>query len=352
MTRRRRPSRMHAPARVPAPPYLADTPETREDLARYYDAIARMDAQIGEMMAELGRRRLRDSTLVVFLSDNGAPFPREKGTLYDSGTRTPLIFSWPAVIRAGSVYDRGLVSTVDLAPTLLELAGRTRAGGDAGPELPRAPRRARVVRRPRPYVFSERNWHDCDEHQRAVRTDPLQADPHRRLHRAAALHRGRHRGQPLVPRSPRARPDRPPHRGAAAAVRGAARPARAVRPAQRDPWELTNVADDPAYAATVRELAAVLQAWIERDRRLPGGLPGARRQHRPDHRGAVHHEDPAAPEPGAAARGGAVGRAGPDLSPRTPAAAPAPAMIWTSSYEQPAGRRRRRILRRSAGRAG
>ena len=76
------------------------------------------------MLDELERRNLRDSTLIVFLSDNGAPFPREKGTLYDSGTRTPLILSWPRrhreTVRA---YDRGLVSTVDLAPTILDLAG-------------------------------------------------------------------------------------------------------------------------------------------------------------------------------------------------------------------------------------
>ena len=100
----------HSTARVIVPPHLADTPETRTDIARYYDAIARMDSAIGEMMGELDRRRLRDSTLVVFLSDNGAPFPREKGTLYDSGTRTPLIFSWPAVIRAGQFTISGTSS--------------------------------------------------------------------------------------------------------------------------------------------------------------------------------------------------------------------------------------------------
>ncbi len=118
---------------------------TRADLALYYDAIARMDADIGSMLAELERRKLRDNTLIVFLSDNGAPFPREKGTLYDGGTRTPLIFSWPGCIRAGSVYDSGLVSTVDLAPTLLEVAGRDAAPGDAGPELPRDAHRARCA---------------------------------------------------------------------------------------------------------------------------------------------------------------------------------------------------------------
>ena len=88
-------------------PYLADTPGTRADLALYYDAIAQLDADIGRMLAELDRRQLRHNTLIVFLSDNGAPFPREKGTLYDGGTRTPLIVSWPASIRAGAVSTAG-----------------------------------------------------------------------------------------------------------------------------------------------------------------------------------------------------------------------------------------------------
>ena len=59
------------------------------------------------MLAELERRKLRHNTLIVFLSDNGAPFPREKGTLYDCGTRTPLIFSWPAGIRPARCMTSG-----------------------------------------------------------------------------------------------------------------------------------------------------------------------------------------------------------------------------------------------------
>jgi N-sulfoglucosamine sulfohydrolase len=78
----------HTPATVRVPPYLADTPETRADLALYYDATSRMDQEIGRMVDELKRRGLRDHTVIIFLSDNGPPFPREKGTLYDPGTRT------------------------------------------------------------------------------------------------------------------------------------------------------------------------------------------------------------------------------------------------------------------------
>jgi N-sulfoglucosamine sulfohydrolase len=242
-------------------PYLADTPETRTDVARYYDAIARMDTKIGEMMAELRRRKLLERTLVVFLSDNGAPFPREKGTLYDSGTRTPLIFVWPGVVGAGAVWDRGMVSTVDLAPTLLEVAGapvpEDMQGRSFRPLLT-SPNTFEGDR----YVYSERNWHDCDEHQRAVRTTRfklIRTDAYTEL--------------PLCT---------PADIGASAsflALRARARAGRLTAAQQRlfeaprarlelydlskDPWELRNVADDPAYAATVRELAGVLEQWIE-----------------------------------------------------------------------------------------
>ena len=257
----------HSPARVALPPYLADTPETRTDLARYYDAIARMDGAIGEMMGELERRGLRDSTLVVFLSDNGAPFPREKGTLYDSGTRTPLIVSWPSVIRAGAVYDRGPVSTIDLMPTLLELAGgRVPASvqGASFRDLLTSPESYTA----REYVFSERNWHDCDEHQRSVRTARyklIRTDAYAALPlctaadiggspsflalRALAKANRLTRAQRRLFEAPRARLE--------------------LYDLERDPWELTNLADDPAQAGRVRELAAVLQAWMERTDDFP-----------------------------------------------------------------------------------
>jgi arylsulfatase A-like enzyme len=264
-------SHPHSPARVVLPPQLADTPETRADLALYYDAIAHLDEALGDMLAELERRKLRDNTLVVFLSDNGAPFPREKGTLYDGGIRTPLIFSWPGVIRGGSLYDRGLVSTVDLAPTILELAGAT----------PPEPMQGRSFREMlmapasyagREYVFSERNWHDCDEHQRAVRsgryklirTDAytelplctaadIGASPSFLALRALAKSGRLTTGQRRLFEAPRARIE--------------------LYDLVGDPWELTSVADNPAYAKQVRELAAVLQEWIEQS----GDFPAAYR---------------------------------------------------------------------------
>ena len=257
----------HSPARVVVPPYLADTPETRSDLALYYDAIARMDEEIGRTLAELDRRELRDNTVIVVLSDNGAPFPREKGTLYDAGTRTPLIFSWPKVVRASSVYQGGLVSTIDLAPTILELAGVSLPTSLQGRSF-RAMLSDPSSFAGRTHVFGERNWHDCDEHQRSVRTSRLKlirTDAYTELPLCTAADIG---GSPSFQ-----------------ALRARARAGR-LTPAQRrlfegprarlelydlamDPWELRNVADDPRYAKDVRDLAGVLQRWMEDSEDFP-----------------------------------------------------------------------------------
>ena len=107
---------------VIVPPHLPDTPDVREDLRLYYDEIGRLDKYVGDVMAKLEKESLTDNTVVLFISDNGRPFPRDKTTLYDGGIRTPWIIRWPAEISAGETSN-ALVSAVDIAPTFLELAG-------------------------------------------------------------------------------------------------------------------------------------------------------------------------------------------------------------------------------------
>lgn len=107
---------------IPAYMRLPDVPGAREELAAYYSQVERMDAMIGEVLALLDELNQLDDTLIVFISDNGSPFPGNKLTLYDRGTGTPWFFQWPAVLRRG--VERGeLVSSVDLMPTLAHLAG-------------------------------------------------------------------------------------------------------------------------------------------------------------------------------------------------------------------------------------
>ena len=261
--------RVHELARVVVPPYLADTPETRRDLARYYDAVSMMDAEIGRVMAELERRKLTETTLVIFLSDNGAPFPREKGTLYDAGTRTPLILSWPKVITAGQVYRGGIVSTIDLPGTLLEVAGSTSAD---------AKRRSFAALLTNPatyagsdYVFSERNWHDCDEHQRAVRTSRfklIRTDAYTELPLCTAADIG---GSPSF-QSLRTRAKSGRLTPAQQRLFEAPRARLELYDVAADPWELRNVAEDPRYGRELRELSTVLQKWMEQSDDFPAAF--------------------------------------------------------------------------------
>lgn len=153
------------PEEVVVPPSLVDTPPTRADLARYYDEIVRLDHYVGEVMRELERQGVADHTVVVFLSDNGRPFPGAKTRLNDAGIKTPLLMRGPGIPVGAS--SEVLVSSIDLAPTLLEMAGRPIPPTFQGVSLRPVLRDPRTV--VRDYVFAEQNWHNFSAHVRLVR---------------------------------------------------------------------------------------------------------------------------------------------------------------------------------------
>ncbi len=110
------------PARVEVPPYYPDSPVIRRDIARHYDNIALMDAQVNDLLGQLKADGLEDSTIIFFFSDHGDGLPRAKRWIYDSGIKVPLIIKYPDNRLAGEFTDE-LVSFVDFAPTILSLAG-------------------------------------------------------------------------------------------------------------------------------------------------------------------------------------------------------------------------------------
>ncbi len=156
----------HQESDVIVPPYLPDVPAVRRDLAMYYDEIGRLDQWVGKVRDELENQGVWDNTVLVFMSDNGRPFPRCKTTVFDSGVRTPLIIRLPGNQHAGTVC-RSLVSSIDLAPTLLQLAGAEPAASFQGVSM--VPLFANPEAKIRDYVFSEHNWHDYRAFERAVR---------------------------------------------------------------------------------------------------------------------------------------------------------------------------------------
>ena len=116
------------PAKVRVPAYLPDTPTVRADLAQYYDNVSRADAAIGRVLDELAADGLADDTIIFYYSDNGGTTPRSKRFLYENGTHIALVARFPkkythlAPAPAGS-RSAELVNFVDLAPTVLSLAG-------------------------------------------------------------------------------------------------------------------------------------------------------------------------------------------------------------------------------------
>lgn len=116
------------PEEVDLPPYLADLPEIRKDYARYLDRIEGMDAQVGKVLDDLEKAGLTDDTIVFYYADHGGILPRGKRYLEQTGVKVPLIVRIPEKFGNLSAFKPGQrvtepISFVDLAPTLLSLAG-------------------------------------------------------------------------------------------------------------------------------------------------------------------------------------------------------------------------------------
>lgn len=110
------------PDELDIPPFITDLPETRAEYVEYHKAISRLDTGVGMILDSLERLGLADSTLVIFCSDNGPPFINSKTTLYDAGTRLPLIVRQPGFSNPG-VMNPNMISYIDILPTLLDWAG-------------------------------------------------------------------------------------------------------------------------------------------------------------------------------------------------------------------------------------
>lgn len=107
---------------IPVPPYLPDTPQVRSGLYRYYQKLNAQDHEIGRVLNALDQHNLSENTIVIYLTDHGRGMPREKRWLYEAGIHLPLIVRAPGITLPGSFCEQ-LVSWVDIAPTLLSLAG-------------------------------------------------------------------------------------------------------------------------------------------------------------------------------------------------------------------------------------
>ncbi len=241
-------------------PYHPDTPAVRADYQLYYDEITRLDRYVGLVLDELDAQGVADNTMVLFISDNGRPFPRDKTTLYDSGIKTPWIVRWPKTVEAGTVCDR-LVSSVDIAKTFMSLGGiadpgPTFEGVDFSPLLT-SPEKAI-----RDYVFAEKNWHDFEDHVRAVRNERYKyiRNYYEDLSQTPSADGLR---SPTYVELLRLR-DKDELNDDQKGCFVTPRPKEELYDTKLDPYELNNLVEDDRFGTLLRAMQAALKDWEEK----------------------------------------------------------------------------------------
>ncbi|MCL4165211.1 UNVERIFIED_CONTAM: hypothetical protein GTU68_011330 [Idotea baltica] len=248
------------------PPFFPDTKAVRQDLALYYDEIGRFDEYIGKVVAELKVQGVLDNTLILVISDNGRPFPRCKTTVLEDGVKTPFVLRFPPLVKGGQTTNE-LVSTVDIGPSVLELAGVKPLASCQGVSFLPILKGGSSLRTA---TFSEHNWHDyqafersvCDKDFRYVRnfapdlayTPPADAvrsptfAEMKRLFAAGKLNAA----QSDVFRKPREQHE--------------------LYDIHKDPHCLKNLADDPAFAKQLAKQQATLKDHMDKTN---DAFPGA-----------------------------------------------------------------------------
>jgi N-sulfoglucosamine sulfohydrolase len=161
----------YEPEKIELPAYVPDAPQARQDVAHYYESVSRLDSGIGLLMDALRATEHMDDTLIVYLSDNGAPFPGAKTTLYDPGIHLPLIIRAPDEPKRG-VTNSAMVSWVDIAPTILEWTGVKNATNLALPGRSLIPLLGIEHQHGWDVIFASHGFHEIHQYypMRAVRT--------------------------------------------------------------------------------------------------------------------------------------------------------------------------------------
>jgi uncharacterized sulfatase len=255
------------------PPFLPDTPEVRSDICDYYFAVQRYDRDVGEILKLIEAAGQLDNTIVVMTGDNGWPLPRAKANLYDAGTRQPLGVRWPARVKAGRKSDE-YISFQDFAPTFLEAAGLKPPPAMTGRSFLDLLTTG-VSSAPRDRVFLERERHanvrqdDLGYPCRAIRTKEFlyirnfhperwpAGDP--QMWKAVGSF-GDIDGGPSKQTILTRRDDKQISKFYQLAC--GKRPAEELYDVNKDPHELTNLADRPEYAETKHKLRAELDQWM------------------------------------------------------------------------------------------
>lgn len=244
------------PKNVSLPPYYPDHPVVRADWAQYLNAVMALDVKVGGVLELLERDGLAENTVVIFMGDHGRAMVRGKQWPYDSGLHVPLIIKGAPGLAPGTVDDE-LIASIDISATTLAMAGVTPPESMQGHDF--------LHDEPREYVFGGRDRGDetvdrirtvRDRRYRYIR-NYYPERPFLQLNRykeftypALPVMRELYAAGRLTPVQAR--------------LLAPTRPADELYDLDADPFEIDNLASDPAHRDTLERLRRELDAWIDR----------------------------------------------------------------------------------------
>ena len=252
---------------VPIPPIYPDTPAVRDAMARTYNNIAQMDVWVGERIKELEDDGQIDSTVIFFYSDHGVGLPRGKRSCYDTGTRVPLLVAFPEKFAhlapsdwaAGGVQDR-VVSFIDFGPTVLSIAGI-----EPDPRLDGRAFLGAHTRGGTGLAFAHADRFDSIYDQARSVSDGRYRHIRNYMTEVPHLIANRYRERIQMTAdlyALRGTDFESQERAALWQVGSTTRPREELYDSAQDPWEVKNLADDPAYQERLKRMRAELVKWI------------------------------------------------------------------------------------------
>ncbi len=252
-----------SPDSVPIPPYFPDDPIIRKDLAVNYSNLKRLDDQLGIILKQLKEDGLYDNSIIFFYGDHGGPFPRHKRALYETGTKVPMLVKFQKNRNGGAVDER-FMSFVDLAPTVLSMAGILPPPHMQGIALEGAFKAKKENR----YIFTSSDRFDGQvDRIRAVRSQRYKYIKNFNPVISNALPIAYRTQMPMMQRL-----DMLYKNGELDSISSnwfiAPKPEEELYDLQEDPYELNNLAQNTILKDTLQKLQEVLYNWIKESKDL------------------------------------------------------------------------------------
>lgn len=242
------------PAQVVLPPQYPDDSVIRDDWAKYLNSVKETDNEVGHILKRLESESLLDNTVIIFITDHGISHVRGKQFCYEQGTRVPFIVWAPGRVQQKVRND--LISHIDMAATSLYFAGIDIPEGMQSRPL-YGPQKD-----PRKYVVSGRDR--CDETVDRIRSvHKGQFNYIRNFHwQRPYLQPNAYKDSKAIVIRMRELYSEGKLNAAQSLIMAESRPKEELYDVQADPHNLHNLAEDPAYADTLKDLRKTLKKWI------------------------------------------------------------------------------------------